>query len=299
MESEELFTSPSPSVCSSRILYTPSPFARSSLLHLQEVGSLRAISPHTSSRENLISYLCFVVTSGFGKLVYNKKEYRLSAGDVVFIDCRKPYSHSTGYGERDNNNNLWSLQWCHLYGPCLAAIYEKYQERGGQPVFHLKDTAEITALLNELYQLASSSEYIRDMYINEKLGSLLRILMSYSWNSENIVLSHKRMELNNIKEYLDRHYTEKVTLNQLSDSFYIDKYYLSRIFKEIYGIPIMAYIDQKRISKAKSMLRFTNMTIEEIAYTVGMNSANYFSRRFKKVEGIAPVEYRKMWQFKE
>ena len=68
-----LFTS-SPSVQSSRILYTPSPFARSSLLHLQEVGSLTAIKPHTSKREKLQSYLCFMVEDGEGELVYEGKK---------------------------------------------------------------------------------------------------------------------------------------------------------------------------------------------------------------------------------
>ena len=90
-----IFTS-SPSVQSSRILYTPSPFARSSLLHLQEVGSLTAIKPHTSKREKLQSYLCFLVEDGEGELVYEGKKYDLKTGDVVFIDCRKAYSHSTG-----------------------------------------------------------------------------------------------------------------------------------------------------------------------------------------------------------
>lgn len=48
------------------------------------------------------------------------------------------------------------------------------------------------------------------------------------------------------------------------------------------------------IVKAK-MLRFTDMTLEEIAIAVGMNGGNYFSRMFKKIEGISPREYRKQW----
>ena len=116
-----LFTS-SPSVQSSRILYTPSPFARSSLLHLQEVGSLTAIKPHTSKREKLQSYLCFMVEDGEGELVYEGKKYELISGDVVFIDCRKAYSHSTG---SNPNAELWSLRWCHFYGPSMPAIYAK------------------------------------------------------------------------------------------------------------------------------------------------------------------------------
>lgn len=53
---QELFNPQSSSVTSSRILYTPSTFARTSLLHLQEVGLLQAIHPHTSTRTNLTSF---------------------------------------------------------------------------------------------------------------------------------------------------------------------------------------------------------------------------------------------------
>ena len=51
---------------SERILYTPSTFARTNLIHLQECGRLKALSPHTSHRENLASYLCFIVLEGSG-----------------------------------------------------------------------------------------------------------------------------------------------------------------------------------------------------------------------------------------
>ena len=140
---QELFNPQSSSVSSSRILYTPSAFARTSLLHLQEVGSLQAIHQHTSTRTNLTSFLCFVVLSGTGSLTYEGMTYELSAGDCVFIDCRKAYSHST-------SDNLWSLQWCHFYSPFLPAVYEKYKERGGRPVFHPADIEPFTTLLTDM-----------------------------------------------------------------------------------------------------------------------------------------------------
>ena len=68
---KELFNPQSSSVSSSRIIYTPSTFARTSLLHLQEVGSLQAVHPHVSQRSDLVSFLCFVVLSGEGKLSSN------------------------------------------------------------------------------------------------------------------------------------------------------------------------------------------------------------------------------------
>ena len=78
---QELFNPQSSSVSSSRIIYTPSTFARTSLLHLQEVGSLQAVHPHVSQREDLVSFLCFIVLSGEGELSYEEQTYQLSGGD--------------------------------------------------------------------------------------------------------------------------------------------------------------------------------------------------------------------------
>lgn len=265
---QELFNPQSSSVSSSRIIYTPSAFARTSLFHLQEVGSLQAVHPHISQRENLVSFLCFIVLSGEGELSYEGQTYQLHAGDCVFIDCRKAYSHST-------SDDLWSLQWCHFYAPSLPAVYEKYKERGGRPVFHPADIKPFTDLLTDLYNLASSSDYIRDMRINEKLGTLLTLLMEQSWHPESAMVSRKRMEL--------------------AEKFFINKFYLSKIFKETYGTTVNNYLISKRITRAKQLLRFTDMTVDEIGAAVDMEDANYFSRMFRKVEGSSPREYRKQW----
>ena len=84
----------SPIVSSDRVLYTPTTFARSALLYLQEIGRLQAEQPHISSRTHLSSYLFFCVNSGSGELEYQKRKYKLGRGDCVFIDCQQPYSHS-------------------------------------------------------------------------------------------------------------------------------------------------------------------------------------------------------------
>lgn len=276
-------------VTSSRILYTPSAFAKSSLIHLQEIGSLTAQKPHTSSRENLPSYLFFTVCSGSGSLEYGGQLWQLHQGDCVFIDCRLPYSHHT---DRD----LWSLKWAHFYGPTMNNIYEKYRERGGRPSFHPSDPSAYEAILKELYQLASSEDYVRDMRISEKLMSLLTLLMEESWNPDLASASgHKRQNLLRVKEYLDTHYPEKITLDQLSGLFYINKFYLTRIFKEQFGMSVSAYLQQIRITRAKQLLRFTDRSIESIGAECGIGDANYFARMFKKIEGISPGEFRKRW----
>ena len=276
-------------VTSNRILYTPSSFARSSLLTLQEIGTLEALKPHTSSRDNLQSYLFFYVESGEGKLVYQGKEYEIGKGDCVFIDCQLPYSHST-------DTNLWTLSWIHFYGSTMQRIYEKYLERGGGPVFRPNDLVPFQQLHKTLYSIASSDDYIRDMKINGELNDLLTLLMSESWHPEERQTPDlKRENINLIKQYLDEHYDVKITLDDLTERFFISKYYLTRVFRKQFGISISHYLLSIRITKAKQMLRFTDETVENIGYKCGLGAPHYFSRTFKQVEGISPSEYREKW----
>ena len=64
-----------------------------------------------------------------------------------------------------------------------------------------------------------------EIRINEKLGSLLTLLMEQSWHPESVTVSRKRMELATVKEYLDEHFTEKIMLEELAEKFFINKFY--------------------------------------------------------------------------
>ncbi len=278
------------SVESSRIIYTPSGFARANLLHLQEVGELRAIKPHTSSRKGLLSFLFFIVTQGAGSLFYDGQRYLLNPGDCVFIDCRRPYAQGS------SEDRLWSLKWAHFYGSSMNGIYEKYVERGGRPVFAPKEPKAFTGLLTQLLTVAGTEDYIRDMRINEKLTGLLTLVMAESWHPE--ACPHtgvKKKTLQYVKAYLEEHYKERITLDHLASRFYLNKFYLARTFKEQFGATVLGCLDQIRITHAKQLLRFSDLTVEAVGREVGIGEPGYFSRVFKKVEGISPGEYRRMW----
>lgn len=279
----------SKSVESNRILYTPSVFARSSLFHLQEVGELTALAPHTSTRENLSSYLFFIVMEGSGKLKYGDEEYAMHAGDCAFLDCRKYYAHST------SKKNLWKLKWVHFYGPNMASIYSKYTERGGRVCFTATKPEAYAGLVDEIFAVADADDYIKDMKINERLAALLTNIMSESWNPEGGHVDSKRKSLQEVKEYIDEHYVEKLSLDELARLGYVSKFYFTRLFKEQFGVSVNNYIIQMRITHAKELLRFTDKTIEEVGMECGMDDANYFARMFKKVEGVSPSEYRRRW----
>lgn len=277
-------------VSAERIIYTPSSFARQSLLHLQETGSLTARQPHTSRRHALSSFLFFVVVSGSGTLDYDGKVYDLSDGDCVFINCAKPYYHRS-------SDDLWTLKWAHFYGPNLISVFDKYAERGGQPVFRPDSTAEFIRLLEQLYATAGSDDYIRDMRINEQLSHLLTLLMEQSWHPASAArTSSRKQDLQQVREYLDSHLNENLSLDSLAARFYINKYYLTRMFREQFGTSINAYISQQRVTRAKRLLRYSDMTVEQIAAQCGVSDPNYFARMFKKVEGVPPAEYRRSWQ---
>ena len=145
-------------VRSNRILYTPSPFAKSNLLHLQETGELEATEPHISRREGLSSYLFFIVLKGSGRFEYGGTAYPLSTGHCAFIDCRKAHLHQS-------SSNLWTLKWAHFHGPNMNAIYEKYVERGGAPCFLSLQPDAYRNVLDELFRIAASNSYVRDMKI--------------------------------------------------------------------------------------------------------------------------------------
>lgn len=98
-----------------------------------------------------------------------------------------------------------------------------------------------------------------------------------------------------MKEYLDQHYGEKITLDDLAASFYINKYYMIKSFKEQYGQSINAYLLNLRITKAKQLLRFTDQPVEDIGRKCGFAAPHYFSAKFKEVEGVPPSLYREQW----
>lgn len=275
-------------VNTSRIIYTPSDFARISLFHIQEIGTLQATKPHTNRRENLSSYLFFIVCSGSGKLVYQGAEYPLHAGDCVYIDCRHPYAHMT-------DDNLWNLSWVHFDGPTAANIYQKYRERGGLPAFTPRSRQPYLQAFNNLYDVAVSASFTRDMDINARIADMLALLMADSWHPEEAQPGTKKTGLFDVKKYLDENYSQKITLDDLAERYYINKYYLARVFKEQFGTSVMDYLLSVRITEAKNMLRFTKKSAEDIGIACGIGDVYYLSRVFKKVEGIGIREFRKQW----
>jgi two-component system response regulator YesN len=93
-------------------------------------------------------------------------------------------------------------------------------------------------------------------------------------------------------EYIKSNYNKDITLDEVASFVCSSSYYFSKIFKEFTGKNYVDYITELRIQKAKEMLLRGNLSIKEICFEVGYNDPNYFSRVFKKIEGVSPTEFK-------
>lgn len=100
------------------------------------------------------------------------------------------------------------------------------------------------------------------------------------------------LECIKIKNYIDSHYSQNITLDYLSDLSYMNKFHLVHTFTKQIGISPINYVINKRIQEAKNLLATTNYSIRDISSIVGFSNSSYFSQMFKRISGITPKNYR-------
>lgn len=100
------------------------------------------------------------------------------------------------------------------------------------------------------------------------------------------------IECMKIKNYIDSHYSENITLDFLSNLTYVNKFHLVHLFTKEMGISPINYLINKRIDESKNLLGTTNYSIRDISSIVGFSNSSYFSQMFKKITGISPKDFR-------
>ncbi|MBU5609940.1 MULTISPECIES: AraC family transcriptional regulator [Aerococcus] len=96
-----------------------------------------------------------------------------------------------------------------------------------------------------------------------------------------------------LKKYIDNYYTKDISLDHLSNLISMNKYYMIRLFSEAFSASPIDYLIKVRIDKTKQLLKATNFSISHVGKLVGFGSASYFSKMFKRLNGISPSQYRK------
>ncbi|WP_027625700.1 response regulator transcription factor [Clostridium lundense] len=93
-------------------------------------------------------------------------------------------------------------------------------------------------------------------------------------------------------KYIEENYGEQILLEDVANISNLSLYYFSKLFKKEMGMNFTAYVTKYKIEKAKSMLKNTDIPIVNIASDLGYYECGYFTKVFKKIEGITPTEYR-------
>lgn len=274
-----------------RIINTPDDIARRNLFYVQEAGYLQSLKPHESRRRGLDSYLFMIILSGSGIVRYNNESHTVNAPDCVLLDCRSEYSHIS------SADDPWELMWIHFNGPHAAFYYEYFAGRHDN-IFRLPDASHVSDSIRKIIELheAHTADFalITSFIITELLtGAVTACGMEKENDSASV-----NAKLNAVISYIDGHFTEKLSLDDIASKFYISKYYLSHTFKKKYNTGIMQYVLMKRISLAKEMLRYSGDSIESVAAKCGISDASYFNKVFKKTEGITASQYRSTWNGK-
>jgi two-component system, response regulator YesN len=93
------------------------------------------------------------------------------------------------------------------------------------------------------------------------------------------------------REYLESHYADDISLEDMAEQVNISPQYLSKLIKKTTGFNFIDWLSMLRVKKAKELLTNSNLTVKEVCFMVGYKDPNYFSRIFKKRIGITPSEY--------
>lgn len=274
---------------SNRSIATPTRFTQNNYLYVQEVGTLKSLSPHLSSREGLDSYLFLIVLSGEGWVNYLGQEHAMSFGSCALIDCKKKYSHLSS-GERP-----WELMWVHFNGKSAGALYEQFIRSTPTGIFRCTSVFPYKRALEEMLTLHRERNSMREILSNKFITDIVTQCMLEGPEEIHESDNSIKGKLALVKAYLDEKFSEKILLENLEEEFYISKFHLSREFKKVYGVTIGAYVLSLRIGYAKELLRFTNKSIEDITEECGIYDSSYFTKIFRKSEGMTALEYRRRW----
>lgn len=137
-----------------------------------------------------------------------------------------------------------------------------------------------------------SAQYVRAVVT--QIAIVLFRLLNIGTEQEND--SSMRLRIQEIKEYVDSHFREEITLKILSDHFYLHPTTISKNFHRYCKIPLNRYINNVRVCEAARLLENGNETVSMIAVKCGFGHTNTFLRQFKEIMEITPLQYRRNFQ---
>jgi len=139
-----------------------------------------------------------------------------------------------------------------------------------------------------------ADDYIEKPFDIEQVREIFRKLIISSK-----VGRDARSRLDGAMEYLRAHCKDSVSLTQLAEKFNVSPKYFSRLFKEKFGKSFSEMKLDLRMDVARDLLINSRLSIQEIAFEVGYQSSEAFSKAFKEINGVSPKEYRALFWGRE
>ena len=243
-------------------------------------------------------YEIYYLLDGERYYFINNKTFLIKRGDLVLINSNDLHKTIDVGGPSHKRaliyfHNDFISSNKNDYSDLLKKIFEN-----GNHVIRLPSNEQdmVEALLNNMLDEASSKQtgYMLRLQslLSELLVSTARFIET-SVFSRFDYLSPVHRKVSEIVSFINQKYMEPLTLDILSENFFISKYHLSRIFKETTGFSFIEYLNSVRVRESQILLKDEKIKIIDIAQRVGYGSISHFGRVFKATTGMSPHEYRK------
>lgn len=167
--------------------------------------------------------------------------------------------------------------------------HQHYRNRLKLTIDELGRLAGMVAELDdELRQRSSGYRFMATMHFMEVVGFLSRC---YSRIAEREV--RPVTQISGLLSYMEQHYTQPLTIGELTKVAHMSQSSLFRTFRQIMGRSPLDYLIHLRIGKAAQLLQRSSLRIREVSDEVGFTDSNYFTRQFRAITGVSPREYRR------
>lgn len=233
-------------------------------------------------------YSVHVILSGKGFFTLNGQTYTLKKGQGFLIFPGEVVHYKA------DSNHPWTYSWVGFHGLKAGIILKKSGLTLQTPIFNYGEEGPLTQSLTQLVA-AARNEKTPELMLTGFLYLFLSHLMENYRQSE----SEKNRAVRSDKyvsravEYIEKNYVGELSVEGLSKYLKIDRSYLSSLFSKHLGLSPREFIISFRMDKACDLLKNPQLSIGDVARSVGYEDPLQFSKTFRKTKGEPPLSYRK------
>ncbi len=227
--------------------------------------------------------------------ILQDKEYNLNSGDIFFVNSNVPHNSVVYKGTK----NLLIQFRIDTRSQDVYKSLSRYINNAGLHAAHFKSGTEectaLTACLENIIRETTVKDNAYEDFLIAEIYKIIAYLYRYDIikNPESFFSPEGINKIMPVLEYIHNHYKENISLDDMSSLVNVNKSHFCRLFKKAVNTSLVDYINFVRISKAESLLLSTEHSISEISELAGFSSGAYFTKMFKRIKSLTPMQYRK------